>query len=343
MPYKQAGTLSVFCAVLFCMLLSSCIPVRQSSDTSASGPSPDTDQAPAPAPLKTPPPEQSSEPTPQPEAQPEPASEPQPETPPAAVTEPEPTPEPLNEPEPAAIPEPEPVAPLQTEPELATSRQPQAEPLPELPPSATSAPENSTLRGRLTLIADDSDYLESEGIRDAVIYYVPDGGAPAVLPGSFEISTQNKRLEPDVLAVTVGSEVVFPNRDDILHNVFSVSSAAMFDLGLISAGQSASQLFSRPGHVLVHCNVHHAMRADILVLDTPFFAQPDLFGNFQIEDLPSGSGKLHLWHPQTAERVWTISVPAAGALDFQLTLTRPRVPPHLNKFGESYRPERPGG
>ena len=43
------------------------------------------------------------------------------------------------------------------------------------------------------------------------------------------------------VAVTVGSEVEFPNDDPIYHNVFSLSRAASFDLGRYPRGGSRSR------------------------------------------------------------------------------------------------------
>ena len=43
---------------------------------------------------------------------------------------------------------------------------------------------------------------------------------------------------PHVLAITRGSTVDFPNDDPFFHNVFSLSSAATFDLGRYPRGQT---------------------------------------------------------------------------------------------------------
>ena len=58
---------------------------------------------------------------------------------------------------------------------------------------------------------------------------------------------KNKTFKPHVLAIEVGTTVDFPNLDPIFHNVFSLSSTRMFDLGNYPKGDSRRVAFSRPG------------------------------------------------------------------------------------------------
>jgi len=151
------------------------------------------------------------------------------------------------------------------------------------------------------------------------------------------MSTRRKRFEPRVLAITVGSTVAFPNRDAILHNVFSTARGNSFDIGLVAEGEGGHARFDQPGYVRVYCNVHHAMVGHILVLDTAHFVRPDANGRFQLRDLPAGAGELVVWHDRA--RPWRLRIesPAGHApVDVRLDLARRRVPPHLNKFGRPY-------
>lgn len=179
--------------------------------------------------------------------------------------------------------------------------------------------------------------------RHAIVSYRPDGPVALEPPERpFTMSTQDKSFEPRVLAVPKGATVSFPNRDPILHNVFSVSEAYRFDLGLYGKGEAESVTFDRPGVVRVFCNVHHGMVGYVLVLDTPFYTSPDAQGRFRLSGLPEGSGTLTVWHEQA--EVWTrrVEVSSRSTTDQAVTieLTKPRIPPHLNKFGRSYRSRR---
>ncbi len=98
-----------------------------------------------------------------------------------------------------------------------------------------------------------------------------------------------------MLAITRGSTVDFPNDDPIFHNVFSLSSAATFDLRRYPRGQSRSQTFAKAGIVKVYCNIHSHMSATILVMDNPYFTIPGLDGGFELPeraDRPVHPGRL---------------------------------------------------
>lgn len=174
--------------------------------------------------------------------------------------------------------------------------------------------------------------------RQAVVYFEPDGwrGGPSS-DGVAVVNTRDKEFLPRVTTVAPGTEIRFPNEDPILHNVFSVSADNSFDVGLYGQGPGRSWVAEHPGVVRVYCNVHHDMVAYILVLDTPFVTRPDRDGRFRLEGLPAGGGTLHVWHDRAERWEERISAPAAERLEAILEITRPRVPPHLNKLGQPYR------
>lgn len=192
------------------------------------------------------------------------------------------------------------------------------------------------LSGRIELVSE-GRVLRSEEASEVVVYFRPETAAAPVPMRAEVMSTQRKRFDPRVLAVTTGSTVSFPNRDPILHNVFSTAQGNAFDIGLIGEGEGGIARFDTPGYVRVYCNVHHAMVGHILVLDTPHFARPDASGRFRLRDLPDGPGELVIWHDRA--RPWRRNLdPAAGhePVEVRLDLARRRVPPHLNKFGRPY-------
>ena len=246
------------------------------------------------------------------------------------------TPEPLPDPAPPVVPDA--VQPSESMPSGGDASQGEtaAAPPPESPtPASDTSAVLHTLDGRVDLTATGGDVGASAA--DAVIYFVPDAGAPAPTPGQYVVRTEHKRFLPDVLVVPVGSTVAFPNDDDILHNVFSLSANAEFDLGRYGRGESRSYTFDEPGLALVHCDVHHAMQADILVVDTPYFTRARDDGTFVLADLPGESGMLHVWHPRAETQTRRVSLPADGRIEWSVSLVRPRVADHVNKRGRSYR------
>ncbi len=174
--------------------------------------------------------------------------------------------------------------------------------------------------------------------KDTVIYFIPDNFAHQISKKTYSIKTQNKRFTPNVLVVPVGSTVTFPNQDRILHNVFSVSKIAPFDLGLYAAGNQKQVQFNKPGIAYVNCNVHHAMHADILVIDTPFYTHLGENNQFELKNLPSSKGTLYVWHPRA--QLQEIVVNSQSKLNINLPITRSKIPLHLNKFGLPYTKKR---
>lgn len=198
-----------------------------------------------------------------------------------------------------------------------------------------------TLEGQLVLSENGKDRSRQE-TRFAVLYFLPDQAQKVEpLDEVPTISMARKQFQPRILTVTKGSVVEFPNDDRILHNVFSLSGKNRFDLGLYRRGDSKKATLGHAGIVQIFCNVHHSMVAYILVLDTPFYTTPDRDGNFRLEGLP-GKGKLVAWH-ERAEPL-TINVSPTDRLDLKvdLEITKPRVPPHRNKFGKPYARKRRG-
>lgn len=199
------------------------------------------------------------------------------------------------------------------------------------------------LRGTVELL-DRSGRLPARGesVEDVVVWFVPLWANPGVAAGYAELGTEKKAFVPRVLPISVGSTVRFPNRDPILHNAFSVSRGNAFDLGLVKRGPGDEVVFDRPGVVRVFCNVHHDMVAYILVLDTPYFARPDARGRFVLRDVPPGPGTLYAWHERADEATVRLNVPEPSpsafsrSVEIGLQVTKPRIPPHLNKFGRRY-------
>lgn len=197
----------------------------------------------------------------------------------------------------------------------------------------------AVLEGRVSLTVDGKP-LRAEEAREAVVYFRAPGLALPPASGDFEMRTEGKQFSPRALPVPVGATVRFPNFDPILHNVFSSTGAAKFDLGLYGRGEGRSHTFDAAGLVRVYCNVHHDMVAHILVLDTPHFAHPDAEGHFRL-DLPDGvAGEVFVWHERA--KLWRQAIDGKDVppLAIDLELSRPRVPPHTNKFGKPYGDDR---
>jgi hypothetical protein len=191
------------------------------------------------------------------------------------------------------------------------------------------------LLGRVEVVSKGGREVPGQAAQ-TVVWFEPDRPVPVTPAGIPEMITRRKEFTPRILVAERGATVAFPNRDPILHNVFSVSRGNAFDLGLLGEGPGAEAVLEQPGLVRIYCNVHHGMVAYVMVVDTPHYASPDAAGRFRLAGLPAGPGKLTAWHEQTDPATLELTLPAPGPVEVELGVSRPRVPRHLNKLGKSY-------
>jgi len=168
-------------------------------------------------------------------------------------------------------------------------------------PGATAAPQ-----GRVT-----DAVLWIDGLDAETSARLP---APTSRP---QLVQQDQTFVPHVLAVAVGSEVDFPNRDPIYHNVFSLSPVQRFDLGKYPKGHSRTVSFRRTGVARVFCDIHSNMEAYVVVVPNRAFARPDASGAFRLPDLPPGDYVLVLWHPDFGETRTNVTLPGDGDVRVQ--------------------------
>ena len=140
--------------------------------------------------------------------------------------------------------------------------------------------------------------------RSRVIVYLegrlPEAAAP-VHRATFHMEQQNRRFAPDLLVVPVGATVSFPNMDPIFHNIFSLSKPNGFDTGLYKQGASYTETFRHPGAVQLLCNIHASMFGFVFVVDTPYYAEAEASGAFNIKGVPPGEYELQVWHEAAAK------------------------------------------
>jgi plastocyanin len=161
----------------------------------------------------------------------------------------------------------------------------------------------------------------------------------------YRLVQRNKRFEPNLLVIPVGSVVDFPNADPWFHNVFSLYRGKRFDLGLYQAGAQRSVKFDRIGPSYLFCNIHPEMTGVVLVVDSAFFGITDKAGRYSIADVPPGRYIVHVWYENaTPESLKTLqrSVAIEDGNDTMPTISvavAKQQEDHKNKYGQEYDPD----
>ena len=157
-------------------------------------------------------------------------------------------------------------------------------------------------------------------IDEVAVYATPahavDHGAAAAHTAAAPkavMDQQHLQFVPHLLIVQTGTEVSFPNGDEVSHHVYSFSETKPFELALYKGDQYPPVPFDRPGVVVLGCNIHDGMLGYIVVVDTPHFAKTDEQGVALIHDVPSGDYNVAVWTP----RARPMALPPAQ----QLTVT----------------------
>jgi plastocyanin len=158
-----------------------------------------------------------------------------------------------------------------------------------------------------------------------------------VAPAKAVIHQKNQTFRPDLLVVPKNSTVDFPNDDKIFHNVFSLSRAARFDLGLYKSGTTRSVQVRRAGVVDIYCNIHPNMVSQIKVVDTPYHAVTGADGRFRITGIPPGTYPVTAWVPYGEEWRGQVIIEPGKTARLELTVKAGQPPRrHLRKDGTPY-------
>lgn len=162
----------------------------------------------------------------------------------------------------------------------------------------------------------------------------------------YRLVQRNKRFEPGLLVVPVGSVVDFPNADPWFHNVFSLYRGKRFDLGLYQAGAQRSVRFDRIGPSYLFCNIHPEMTGVVLAIDSELFGVTDKGGHYSIAGVAPGKYTMHVWYENAAaaslqamQRQVTIENEDQDLPTVALQAIKRLPAEHQNKYGQDYDPE----
>jgi plastocyanin len=173
-------------------------------------------------------------------------------------------------------------------------------------------------------------------VADAVVYAVSPTARSEARGRKAAVEQIDREFVPYVSVIQTGTTVTFPNRDAILHHVYSFSPAKTFEIKLYSGKSPTEVLFDKPGVITLGCNIHDWMIGYILVVSTPYFAKTDANGIATLRDLPAGSYDVRVWHPQQAiplePRNIGVDATAQAAFMLEVLPRKPKYKPPLDRL-----------
>jgi plastocyanin len=136
---------------------------------------------------------------------------------------------------------------------------------------------------------------------NAVVSIASDSSTIVMPPHTPQKSIIDQRHEtfiPLVVVVRKGGDVVFTNNDTTMHQVYSFSPIKQFQFEIDKGQVSKPIQFDKAGVAAIGCNIHDNMVAYVYVADAPFAVVTDANGRAEIHDVPEGSYRATVWHPQ---------------------------------------------
>jgi len=134
-------------------------------------------------------------------------------------------------------------------------------------------------------------------VSDAVVYAKSNNPVASLEKKQAVIDQRDKQFVPYVTAIQVGTSLIFPNSDNIRHDVYSLSPAKEFELPLYAGIPAEPVTFDKEGFVTLGCTIHDWMVAYVAVLPTPYFQVTGKDGRAMLKDLPAGQFSVEVWQP----------------------------------------------
>jgi plastocyanin len=164
-------------------------------------------------------------------------------------------------------------------------------------------------------VLDESIIVGADGAMKNVFVYVRKGVEEWSFPvptEAVELSQKGCMFHPHVVGVRVGQPVKVKNDDTFAHNVRSTPTSlrnAAFNFMQATGGKEDIVKFqARDVMVRIGCDLHGWMRANIGVVDNPFFAITGDDGKFSLKGLPKGEYTIEAVHEELGRHTQTVRV-----------------------------------
>ena len=125
---------------------------------------------------------------------------------------------------------------------------------------------------------------------------LPRVGPPPVAD-TATVDQVNRTFDPHVSVIPQGTAVLFPNRDDIRHHLYSFSEAKTFELPLYKGTPAEPIVFDKAGIVTLACNIHDWMLAFVYVTDARWATVTGTDGRAEFTLPEHDRYRVTVWHP----------------------------------------------
>jgi hypothetical protein len=141
------------------------------------------------------------------------------------------------------------------------------------------------------------------------------------------LDNRDCRFQPHVQVAEVGQWLEIWNSDPLLHNADArIGNETIFNVALPPARRVRKPL-ARAGLIAITCDVRHTwMSAFVDVAAHPYHTVTDLYGAYEIRDLPPGSYTLKVWHEELGTKTLPITVKGGGTAVTDVELAIPSKP-----------------
>lgn len=196
---------------------------------------------------------------------------------------------------------------------------------------------SGAVSGQVVLIAEGGKALAAGGTLITLTPKSSNGGNQSGSSKTHVIDMEDKEYKPRYSTINAGDQIVFVNKDNIRHNVFSSSGNNAFDLGTYGAGLKRAVTLKESGVVKIYCNIHADMATFVAVGNQGLSAETDDQGRYQISHIPPGTYDMSIWNIR-GEAKRTIELRGNETLKLvdQIDTVAFKIETHKNKFGGSY-------
>lgn len=183
----------------------------------------------------------------------------------------------------------------------------------ELPPAPDRAP--AATRGFLDRAENPLAPLRPVPVTPYMVVAL-EGSEKAVAPGQITWDLVGESFARPVIAAPAGAEIVIKNVSKVARTLVALEDKQLVPAGPINPTGPKSFRVTEPKVLTITDSDAPHLRGTIVVVNTPFVANVDDAGKFEIADVPEGSYKLRIFYKDAwLDGATDVTVGAKGKTD----------------------------